>query len=408
MNIQKNYRIEYILFYLFLLIKPFYLKESGTMQAGDVLLVLSVVWWLGGLIARKQWKNWRNHIEGIDILLVAFVLCTAVVNCVGVVRYGDTRFILSSLYLAFCTMAVVVFRAYLKNSSFRSMVYGICTFNVMMQFVLLITGVGRYLFEHRYVGSFNDPNQLGFFLLASMFMMSIFTKAEQKKRPWNILVYLCGLFLIILSKSTGVALGLAIWWLGEGILALYRWGQKERISPGKMLGIGAGLFGVILVLCGIGIFMMRTMQLGDEYNLFVRIGEKFELLWDGGFKSLCASRGIDRMWQYPWNNLFGAGEGAFYRFELSQLVNTEIHSSFLSILFCYGVFPFMLVVIWVYKNIRKVPLELGVIYLAFFAECFVLINYRQPLFWMLFVTGQVSQGTGFRGTGKDAEIREKM
>ena len=245
------------------------------------------------------------------------------------------------------------------------MVYGICAFNVMMQFVLLITGGGRYLFEHRYVGSFNDPNQLGFFLLASMFMMSIFTKAEQKKRPWNIPVYLCGLFLIILSKSTGVALGLVVWWLGEGILALYRWGQKKQISSGKMLGIGAGLFGGILFLCGIGIFMMKTMQLGDEYNLFVRIGEKFEL-------------------------------------------NTEIHSSFLSILFCYGVIPFMLVVIWVYKNIKKVPLELVVIYLAFFAECSVLINYRQPLFWMLFVAGQLSQGTGYRGTGKDAEIREKM
>ena len=387
MNIQKNYRIEYILFYLFLLIKPFYLKESGTVQTGDILLFLSVVWWIGTLIVRKRWKNWRNCIKSMDMLLVVFVLCTVVINSVRYIQYKDMRFFVSSLYLAFCTMGVVAFRAYLKNSSFRRMVYIICTFNVMMQFILLITGVGRYLFEHRYVGSFNDPNQLGFFLLASMFMMSIFTKAEEKKRPWNILVYLCGLVLIVLSKSTGVTLGLVIWWRGEGILALYRWGKKKQISCGKMLGIGAGMFLCALLLGGIGIFMIQTMQVGDEYNLLVRIREKFELLGDGGLKSLCASRGIDRMWQYPHYNLLGAGEGAFYRFELSQLVNTEIHSSFLSILFCYGVFPFMLVVIWVYKNIRNVSVDVLVIYLAFFAECSVLINYRQPLFWMLFVVG---------------------
>lgn len=342
---------------------------------------------MGTFLIHGQWKELWNCVEKKDWLLVVFVLFTIVVNGIRYIQYGDKRFIVSSMYLVFCTIVVIIFRNYLKDASFRSMIYWIFGFGIILQTVLLITGVGQYLFEHRYVGSFNDPNQLGFFLIGSMFMMSILTYLEQKRRPWNVLLYLCGIFLVVLSKSTGVTLGLICWGFGEGILALYQWGKKKQISIRKIILIGIGSLTGISILLGVGVLIIQRMQLGDEYNLFVRIGEKIGLILDGGLKNLCASRGIDRMWQYPINNLLGAGEGAYTRFQLSMLWETEIHSSFLSLLFCYGVIPFAILLVWIYKNIRKVPMKIAWIYLALLAESMVLVNYRQPLFWMLFVVG---------------------
>ena len=55
----------------------------------------------------------------------------------------------------------------------------------------------------------------------------------------------------------------------------------------------------------------------------------------GAYDTL-AGRGYDRMGKYPEYLFFGAGEGAYGRFQ-SDLYDSEIHSSLGSLLFCYGI-----------------------------------------------------------------------
>jgi hypothetical protein len=59
------------------------------------------------------------------------------------------------------------------------------------------------------------------------------------------------------------------------------------------------------------------------------------LAGSGQYDSL-ATRGYDRIANYPEHILLGAGEGAYGRFR-SDLYGTELHSSFGTLLFCYGV-----------------------------------------------------------------------
>src|SRR5262249_18565704 len=48
------------------------------------------------------------------------------------------------------------------------------------------------------------------------------------------------------------------------------------------------------------------------------------------------ARGYDRIANYPEHILLGAGEGAYRRF-YSALFDSEIHSSYGTLLFCYGI-----------------------------------------------------------------------
>jgi len=53
---------------------------------------------------------------------------------------------------------------------------------------------------------------------------------------------------------------------------------------------------------------------------------------DSGFDFIINDRGYDRMFKYPQYLIYGAGEGAFHRFN----ARLEIHSMIGTIWFCYG------------------------------------------------------------------------
>lgn len=56
-----------------------------------------------------------------------------------------------------------------------------------------------------------------------------------------------------------------------------------------------------------------------------------------GLDDTFAGRGYDRICKYPEYLLFGAGEGAHYRFAEKSLFLGEIHSSWAGVLFYYGI-----------------------------------------------------------------------
>ena len=83
----------------------------------DCFLIASAIWWMGTFLIHGQWKELWNCVEKKDWLLVVFVLFTIVVNGIRYIQYGDKRFIVSSMYLVFCTIVVIVFRNYLKDNN---------------------------------------------------------------------------------------------------------------------------------------------------------------------------------------------------------------------------------------------------------------------------------------------------
>ena len=77
-----------IFFYLFLLIKPLYLLSSGSLQLGDICLLLAFACCLTS--RRANFK-----IERIDLLMIGFVSSVIVIDGWYFCMYGDPTFPLS-------------------------------------------------------------------------------------------------------------------------------------------------------------------------------------------------------------------------------------------------------------------------------------------------------------------------
>jgi len=75
-------------------------------------------------------------------------------------------------------------------------------------------------------------------------------------------------------------------------------------------------------------------------------------------------RGYDRLLRYPHYMIFGAGEGAFYRFGIGA---QEIHSGIATLLFSYGVTGFLFFGFFIWAVFNNLPkqyyLILGLIFL---------------------------------------------
>ena len=85
-----------LFFCLFIILKQFYILESGSFQLGDTCLMLSAFFLL---IDRKRSGKRRMLEQKIDWLFFLFVLATIVINGCYYIKYKDVHFIMASLYL---------------------------------------------------------------------------------------------------------------------------------------------------------------------------------------------------------------------------------------------------------------------------------------------------------------------
>ena len=134
-----------------------------------------------------------------------------------------------------------------------------------------------------------------------------------------------------------------------------------------------------------------------NYTLVERIQEKIWKAVYGGGSSFFMDRGLEKCWLYPQYLLYGAGEGGFARFTLASQVN-EIHSCLFSILFCYGLIPTILLMYWLAKELLRLEGWMWPMILGLLAESFLLVNYRQPMFWLVLIWGSLNvPGVQVRG-----------
>jgi hypothetical protein len=90
-------------------------------------------------------------------------------------------------------------------------------------------------------------------------------------------------------------------------------------------------------------------------------------------------RGYDRIWKYPQYVLAGAGEGDYDRFEAER----ELHSSFGTMLFSYGVVGLVLFLAVLYQSLRSTPLLVKIYVLSVLLYGLTHQGLRFSWFWML-------------------------
>lgn len=376
---------------IYLLLRPFYLFSSGGLQIADGFLLLAFVLyfatsWLSSVGRRDLTAIMRQH-----KIFIIFVVMTFVVNGLYFIIYPEIKFLLSSLYFVFNLLAIIVFTAFLKDRVFLSRVGAIFKLNLSVQLLIWIADIGRYYSADRYMGTFNDPNQFGYFIFLSFLFVYVIDMILKKNRTY--LYYILTLFLIVQSGSTGMLLGLGVfsvlaatYLLKKQLSSPYRLVQKIFIAMAAVAALSVPL--TVIAFASFDVTKLGIASLSNS-SLFARIEEKSDRATGETEVSLLEDRNLDIMTEYPHLMLLGAGEGAFDRFEKAAHPGSEIHSTFPAILFYYGVVPLLLLIVWMYNRLKGATWGILLAYLSLFSTSFILLNQRQALFWVFVVLGGI-------------------
>ena len=365
--------IHHYLFLAFLLLKPFYFFPSGGIQISDLFFIASFILYL--LIVKKGDKI---TIDKADKWLLYFVTLVFGINLIYFLMYGKFGFMISSIYYMYNFLIVVVFRIYADDEGFLMILEKVCKLNIIIQVLIYVLKFGRFYSENRYMGTFNDPNQMAFFIFMSL--ITAFTISEIRNAKLHIAYHIMAVGLIFLTSSTGMFLGIAVFYTVQVLMKVAKVINHDY-NVKVLLFIIASLIMGLLFSAKIDDYITTFSQ----SSIIVRVEQKLDKSSDNnGGSTNIQERGIDKLILYPEKTIFGAGEGYYARFDKAY-TDLEVHSTALSIFFYYGIVPTMLFLIWCYKNIRILSVSNVAVILALFVESLTLLNQRQPLFWMIFV-----------------------
>jgi hypothetical protein len=300
---------------VYLVVIPFYFMgrtlnpgtqkfQSGVPQVADYYLAVMMV-----VVFFKLPFRLSGATAAIASALAAFVGYTALINSIWAARLEDLSLMKSTLYYAydfllFATCLLLYER--FKEQFLKFTVAGVAA-SVMLQVILSPLVLERSL--SRQALFFNNENQLGYFCLLAATIFVLGARRFAIPDFYQVLFYLAAGYLAALAQCRAALVGL-------GVLAVVA--LLDR--PLRLFAVVGGLASIYLL------FTMDPLIVGkDEERLVVA----------GRYDTL-ATRGYDRILTYPEHILFGAGEGAYNRFR-SDLFDSEIHSSFGTLLFSYGI-----------------------------------------------------------------------
>jgi len=368
-----------ILLLLFILIRPFYVRASGQVQPADGFLML--------YFFCTVYRDFKAEVLVPNIkknkLFYIFLVFAIMINAFYHKVVPDPRFLFSSLYLIYMGVVVYSYDSGINKGlidKIRYILYG----NLMIQFLIYSSGLGRLYYElweegaTRYMGTFTDPNQFGFYIFIVL-LFAYLTKHEKVDTYLFPITSAMGIFLIIQSKSLAALLGLAVLYT----LALLRFiGEKFRVNKVILCMM------LILTTTGVVYYFIPTsdFRIEDvEYTTVNRIRYKiYNIIYADGIKDILRERAAEKIINYPEYFIYGAGEGNYERY-YPEPVN-EIHSSFINLFFSYGLIPFAILMGWFKKRLKGLNAVSLVCFITILIESMFLVNYRQALFWVLWIT----------------------
>lgn len=377
---EERLSLAHVLFLLFMLLKPFYLGESGGIQIADLVFILCFGTWV---LTRRG----EPVMSKTNRVFLAFLFCVQAVNLVWFILRPDAYFFMSSFYYLYNFLVILVISDFMHNRRFLRALLWVLVFNLVIQLAVLALGIGRFFWGiYRFMGTFNDPNQFAFSMFSTfllIYVLSSYLKNQLDRRK-NLLVvgsFLLVVFFIFQGSSTGMLLGITAF---TGLMVLTFIGSEKTPAFAflKILAIVILLAVVLLVLTLGNLGEQIDDAVGSDTFLIYRLVEKAQKIVTGGLSSIIDERGLDKLFSHPIYMIIGAGEGGFDRFPATPF---EIHSTLPGILFSYGLLPFLLLLRWIWLNVKGINRVLVPVYLALFLESFFLAHQRQPAFWMLIV-----------------------
>jgi hypothetical protein len=311
---------------LFVLLGPLYVFPSGLPQPGDLLVLLL------GPLALISWNGKLDRQSGRMIRpLLWFTLWVCVVNfgwALVLMKLTRKDFVLHPAFYIF--NAVVFLSALIIARRDREKFLRI-TIDVVYLTIIVSVVASFFMQANRASVFFNSPNQLGYYslLAACLFSMTQRPLGISRLRA-SIGVTGCA-YLALLSASRASLAGILV------LLMILLFSNPRVI-------IVAALVAVALVTAG------GPISDAIEFNQQRSFEDRDPT------SSFAEERGYDRIWRHPEHLLIGAGEGAYERFIFREgETRREVHSSFGTVVFGYGVVGVALFLIFFVRAIRGAP-----------------------------------------------------
>jgi hypothetical protein len=357
-----SFSISSVCFLIYFLLKPFYLFDSGTLQPGDFFLLISFAF-----LVYERKKGLRND----DYIFGAFLLCVIIINGIYFLIFQSSFFVKSCLYYIFNYIVILCFRHFMYNKPWLKALAIVCKMNLLVQLAIFLLHKGSYWEgTYRYMGTYTDPNQLGFAVISTLAILFLL------KDKFKYLYVLVAALLILQTSSSGMLFALLILVSLDCMIMLKRYMEKGGM-PYSVL---------FLVIIGIGalitLIMLDVIRIDwDHFRVSDKLNNNNSVL-----QNFINDRALNVAQEHPEYFLFGYGEGfQFPRYGHQE----EMHSTWISLCYYYGVLPFCILIAWIYSNVRHIKLEVVPIYCAIFLEAFTLVNHRQASFWMIILLANV-------------------
>lgn len=349
---------------------PIYLWESGGVQISHMLLAV-------GFVAILALRGFRLDASGV--LLTVLSLLMVLRDGYSAVHYASFELVTPMFYGIFTWMAFVSLKTWLDDPrSSRFLWMGLLISEIVAVSGVLYFGYGATIGSDgvwRSVGTFNNPNQLGYY---SVCMLSL-------------------VGLLYLRGTIGrVMLGAML----AGILFL----AVASLSKAAMLACAAGVIAIAFslgwkrgrVVVGIVVVALMLTFLVSEYDSG-ELGEyKFvKRLQDIGTQDddSIASRGYSVLTEMGASEfLFGFGSQG-----VKEIVGHEVHSTVASYFASFGFFAGFLLVAFLFKWCRRLLFRdglLGVMIAAFPAMLYGVAHNgsRFTIFWLLLAFSMSKSG----------------
>ena len=299
----------------YLIASIFYVFPSGTPQPADYLLVLVIATSILGVWGRLPDDPMLHLMAGL------FVGWIVLVNATWFLITGDFTFLKkTSFYVYNLVVLIFVIAAGFHDwARLKKVVWWSCVIALLAQmgWLELFPAAAR-----RATGTFNNPNQLGYWALLLMACLAV-VKDREGLGPADLLALGAGFYVTALSLSKAASISAMVLLLFAGIAC------GLRRSAGVLLGIALAL--VLSFQIATGSAIDRIASLDPVDALVKRLQDIGQQRDDS-----VLARGYPRLIENPEYLAFGAGEGSFDRLN-EEGSNKEFHSTLGNLLMSYGV-----------------------------------------------------------------------
>lgn len=297
-----------------LALSPIYLLPSGLPQPGDLLLIL----WAGISVVALSAMAGRivGTLGGVSLGLLTFYI--VIVNLVWSAALNEPAMNQYSVFYVFNTLvfiALLASGAARPQATEKALRIGVMLATVVCVLMVLIKFDGALA---RQRGGFNNPNQLGYFALATFCTAGLIQRTDQRPGAAFWLVLLANAAMVLASMSISAVSALVF--AAAGVALRF----KLLTRPGQVFMVLAGFVLVVGALWAVG----GVDYLNAQWNSRMAVmGRKID--------AASAERGYQRIVDFARFAFLGAGEGARWRFGSGHML--EIHSSLGTLLFSYGI-----------------------------------------------------------------------